>query len=76
LKKCQVATAANAEAGLAAANDLRPALIITDRNMPGGDGIEFCHQLKRNPDLAEIPVVLSSAGDEPQICEQPHEIAV
>jgi CheY-like chemotaxis protein len=69
LKSFRVATARDAEAGLAAATDLRPALIITDRGLPGMDGIEFCRVLKRNPRLAEIPVVLASAGETPILSE-------
>ncbi len=69
LKSFRVATARDAEAGLAAANDLHPALIITDRNMPGMDGIEFCRQLKLNPKLAGIPIILASAGGKPTLSE-------
>ncbi|WP_081072871.1 response regulator [Burkholderia cepacia] len=69
LKNFGVATARDAEAGLAAANDLHPALIITDWHMPGMDGIEICRQLKRNPKLAEIPIILASTGENPTLSE-------
>jgi CheY-like chemotaxis protein len=32
--------------------------------MPGMDGIELCHQLRREPKFAGIPVVLVSASHE------------
>jgi CheY-like chemotaxis protein len=62
LEGYQVETACDGEAGLAAANKTQPDLVITDRSMPGMDGIELCRQLKSNPILARIPVVLASAG--------------
>ncbi|QBR04216.1 response regulator transcription factor [Paraburkholderia pallida] len=69
LKDFEVATARDADAGLAAANDLLPALIITDRNMPGMNGIEFCHRLRRNSKLTKIPIILASAGEKPTLSE-------
>ena len=51
-------------AGLAAANEAHPALVITDRSMPGMDDIEFCRQLRLEPKLARIPVVPTSTNDE------------
>ncbi|QBR03617.1 response regulator [Paraburkholderia pallida] len=69
LKKFGVAIARDAEAGLTAANDLHPALIVTDRHMPGMDGVEFCCRLKCNPKLAEIPIILASAGEKPTLSE-------
>jgi len=61
LEGYRVETASDGEAGLAIANRVQPVLVITDRSMPGMDGIEFCHQLRRKPKLAGIPVVLASA---------------
>jgi CheY-like chemotaxis protein len=31
---------------------VQPVLIIADRSMPGMDGIEFFHRLRREPKLA------------------------
>jgi CheY-like chemotaxis protein len=64
LEGYRVETASEGEAGLAAVNKVQPVLIITDRSMPGMDGIEFCLQLKRDPKLAGIPVVLATAEHE------------
>jgi CheY-like chemotaxis protein len=61
LEGYRVATASDGEAGLAAANEVQPVPVITDRSMPGTGGIEFCLQLRREPKLAGIPVVLVSA---------------
>ncbi|MDD4005080.1 MAG: response regulator transcription factor [Elusimicrobiaceae bacterium] len=40
-----------------------PDLIIMDRRLPDGDGLELCRQIKNNPRLARIPVMfLTSKG--------------
>jgi CheY-like chemotaxis protein len=64
LEGYRVETASDGETGLAAANKVQPVLVITDRSMPGMDGIELCQQLRREPKLARIPVVLASVSHE------------
>jgi CheY-like chemotaxis protein len=64
LEGYRVETASDGEAGLAAADKVRPVLAITDRSMPGMDGIELCHRLRREPKLARIPLILASAAPE------------
>ncbi|MEZ0606083.1 PleD family two-component system response regulator [Paraburkholderia sp. IW21] len=44
-----------------------PRLIITDWQMPEMDGAEMCRRLRCQPALANIPVVLLSALQEPEI---------
>ncbi len=39
----------------------RPDLIVLDVMMPGRDGFEICRELKSDPSMREIPVVLLSA---------------
>ena len=39
---------------------MRPDLLITDLAMPGVDGIEMLKALKRNPQLAEMPIIVIS----------------
>ena len=60
LEGYRVVTASDGHAGLVAANEERPDLIITDQSMPGMEGVEFCRQLKL--ELAQIPVILASAN--------------
>jgi CheY-like chemotaxis protein len=61
LEGYRVVTASSGDAGLVAASEEKPDLIITDRSMPVMEGIEFCAQLKLNHELARIPVILTSA---------------
>jgi CheY-like chemotaxis protein len=62
LEGYRVETASNGEDGLEAARSVQPVLIVTDRSMPGMDGIEMCRQLKRDAKLEHVVVVLASAG--------------
>jgi two-component system, chemotaxis family, response regulator Rcp1 len=43
-------------------NAPRPELIVLDINMPGMNGCEVLTQIKRDPDLCSIPVIMFSAG--------------
>ena len=57
----RVATAPNAEAGVAAAEAIRPDLILLDHQLPGTTGDEVCRRLLESEATATIPVVISSA---------------
>jgi class 3 adenylate cyclase/CheY-like chemotaxis protein len=57
----EVAEAADGEEGLAQARQLRPDLILLDIMMPKRDGISVVRELKTDPDLRSIPVVLVTA---------------
>lgn len=53
----------NGEEGLAALEQFRPDMIITDLRMPGMSGMEFIKHVRANPDTADIPIlVISSLG--------------
>jgi CheY-like chemotaxis protein len=50
-----------------------PCLIILDINMPGMDGKETILEIKKNPELMEIPVVVFSTSNHPsdqRFCEK------
>jgi CheY-like chemotaxis protein len=60
----QVRTAANGLEALGEARALRPDLILLDLVMPVMDGWCFRTEQMEDPDLADIPVVVLSAGGE------------
>ena len=54
-------TASDGQEAIAMAAELKPDLILLDIMMPKMDGLEVCRQLKADPKLAKIPIVLLSA---------------
>ena len=62
----QVTVAANGRVALEAARRRKPALIISDVVMPEMDGYELCRNIKSDPMLAEIPVILVTTMSDPQ----------
>ena len=54
--KYQVITAHDGDEGLEKARKLKPDLILLDIIMPTKDGFHVCKQLKKDPELANIPV--------------------
>jgi DNA-binding response OmpR family regulator len=60
----EVATASSGEMGLDLARSLQPSVITLDVMMPGMDGWTVLQQLKSDPELEHIPVIMvSMAGD-------------
>ena len=57
----EMVTAADGEEGLAAARGLAPDLILLDIMMPKRDGISVVRELKADPELRAIPVILVTA---------------
>jgi diguanylate cyclase (GGDEF)-like protein len=51
-------TAANGKEALAAARQRKPTLIISDVMMPEMDGFTLCGEIKKDPELKDIPVIL------------------
>jgi adenylate cyclase len=60
----EVVTAQDGAEGLALARDLRPMLITLDVLMPGLDGWSVLENLKADPELADIPVVMLTILDD------------
>lgn len=44
---------------------LRPCLIVLDLTMPVMNGFEFRHEQRRDPTIADIPVIVTSAVSDP-----------
>jgi signal transduction histidine kinase len=61
-----VNVAVNGLLALAAARQHKPTLIISDVVMPEMDGYELCRQVKSDPELADVPVILVTTLSDPQ----------
>lgn len=57
----KVVTASDGETGLAKIRELRPALVFLDIMLPRRNGYEVCAEIKGDPSLVEIHVVMLSA---------------
>jgi len=53
-------TAMNGTEAIAAARARRPDLILLDKNMPGMDGTEVIQQLRADPGLDRVPILILS----------------
>ncbi len=62
----EVTVAANGRLALEAARRRKPALVISDVVMPEMDGYELCRNIKSDPALAEVPVILVTTMSDPQ----------
>jgi putative two-component system response regulator len=60
----EVLTVPSSEKLFQALRVFRPALILLDVDMPGPNGFETLRLLKAEPEAAEIPIILLSAGDD------------
>ena len=60
-KKYKVAAAYGGVEGLAKAKTEKPDLIVLDVMMPDKDGYVVCKELKADPQLSQIPVLLLTA---------------
>ena len=56
-----LSVSATGTAGLAAVRRLRPDLVLLDMHLPDLDGLELLRELKGDPDVHDVPVVVVSA---------------
>jgi class 3 adenylate cyclase len=61
----EVITATDGETALITARARTPDLVLLDVMMPGKDGIEVCRELKADPSLPFVPVILVTAKSDP-----------
>lgn len=62
----EVRAAENGKAGLNLIRERRPALVISDIEMPKMTGYELCSVVKSDPELRTIPFILLSTLSDPQ----------
>lgn len=60
----EVIEATTGEEGIEKAQALHPEIILMDLGLPGINGIEAAHRLKKNPETANIPVIVHTAWPE------------
>jgi class 3 adenylate cyclase len=60
----ETVTASDGEEALAIAKEKQPDLILLDIMMPKKDGLEVCRELKRDPTLPFMPIILVTAKSE------------
>ncbi len=66
----RVVSASNGTEGLAQAKKHKPDIILLDVEMPGVDGIEVCRQMKEDPELKHIPVIILTATQDLKLNER------
>jgi CheY-like chemotaxis protein len=70
----QVVVARTGEEALQIAKEESPDCILLDIMMPGMDGYETCAALKADPDLAGIPVLLTSATSDLRVIDHAERV--
>lgn len=60
----EIITALSGEEGLQKAREEKPDLVLLDIIMPGVDGFQVCQQLKKDPQLSQIPVIMITSFSE------------
>lgn len=55
----------NGDAALEKAREIRPDVMLVDALMPGKSGYEVCAEVRRNPLLKEIPLLIMTGAFEP-----------
>ena len=66
MRKIRVIEAVDAEQALELIRKQRPDLVLMDLQLPGLNGLEATRVLKSDPETADIPVVILSAGSIPE----------
>lgn len=65
-----VAAVADGAAAVAACEAERPALVLLDVMMPGVSGLDAARALRRDPDLATVPIIMLTARAQESDIEQ------
>ncbi|HKV31667.1 MAG TPA: response regulator [Candidatus Dormibacteraeota bacterium] len=74
LEGYRVAVASDGAAGLRMARSLIPDLILLDIHMPQLDGLQVLAALREDTATDEVPVVVCSEDDSPQLIREAHRL--
>jgi CheY-like chemotaxis protein len=66
----EILKAANAKQALFMIAEKAPDIVLSDIQMPGMNGIEFCMELRKEPATREIYVILATGFDNPDVRTQ------
>jgi len=58
---------ANAREAMSVATQIRPTVILQDLVMPGIDGLTLVSQYRANPATKDIPIIVLSTNENPQV---------
>jgi CheY-like chemotaxis protein/AraC-like DNA-binding protein/anti-sigma regulatory factor (Ser/Thr protein kinase) len=72
----QCVVAHNGKTGLTEALNKKPQLIISDVMMPVMNGLDMCRQLRKNKELALVPIIMLTAKDDKLTEEKSIELGV
>jgi len=63
----RISVASNQSDGVQTALSETPDLILLDIKLPDGSGLDVCSQLSDDPETADVPVIIVSGDDRPNI---------
>ena len=69
----EVVTAITGKAGLAKAREHKPDLVLVDLMLPDIDGFEVCHELRKQSETSQTPIIFISAVHSEQHIERAME---
>ncbi len=55
---------------------VRPQLLLLDYDLPGMDGLSLLEHLRQSQDWKDLPVILFSSNEDPQLQRQAHQKGV
>jgi DNA-binding response OmpR family regulator len=70
----EISEAADGLAALPAAQAERPDVVLLDIGLPGLDGFGVLAQLKEDPELRDVPVIMVTAWGAPELVEKAREL--
>ena len=62
----EVTEAETGEEGISIVREQKPDLVLLDVMMPGMDGYAVCQQIRQDPAVGDIPVIMLSARKDPR----------